>query len=101
MSGTALKSLAATAWRITTSAAGTKCQGFGGCTSKAGRDIWSGFNSLAGKHNAAKEIHYTLGTDPYTDNQVLQRQVDRLAYADAYTSTTDQIWLHHVQCQYP
>ena len=86
--GHGLKELGSTAWRITTSAAGTKCQGFGGCASKAGRDIWSGFNSLAGKHNAAKEIHYTLGTDPYTDNEVLQRQVDRLAYADAYTSTT-------------
>jgi len=86
--GHGLQELGSTAWRITTSAAGTKCQGFGGCASKAGRDIWSGFNSLAGKHNAAKEIHYTLGTDPYTDNKVLQREVDRLAYADAYTSTT-------------
>ena len=85
--GQGLKELGVTGWRITTGAAGTHCQGVGGCVSKAGEDIWSGFNSLMGKHAAAKEIHAELGTDPYTDNKALQRQVDRLAYADAYTST--------------
>jgi len=85
--GNGLKELGVTAWRITTGAAGTKCQGVGGCASKAGRDVWSGVNSLAGKHAAAKEIHYSLGTDPYSENKVLQREVDRLAYADAYVST--------------
>ena len=86
-----LKELGATGWRITTSAAGTKCQGLGGCVSKAGEDIWSGVNSVVGKHAAAQEIHTALGTNPYSQNKVLQRQVDRLAYADAYVSTAVKI----------
>lgn len=85
--GNGLKELGVTGWRITTGAAGTKCQGVNGCVRKASKDIWSGFNSLMGKHAAAKEIHAAMGTDPYSDNKVLQRQVNRLAYADAYTST--------------
>jgi len=89
--GNGLKELGATGWRITTGAAGTRCQGVGGCVSKAGEDIWSGVNSLAGKHAASQEIHAELGTDPYTDNKVLQSQVDRLAYTDAYVSTATKV----------
>ncbi|MCF6220719.1 MAG: hypothetical protein L3J65_06375 [Robiginitomaculum sp.] len=89
--GNGLKELGVTGWRIASGAAGTRCQGVAGCVSKAGEDIWSGVNSLVGKHAAAKEIHAELGTDPYTDNDVLQHQVDRLAYADAYTSTAVKI----------
>jgi len=89
--GSGLKELGATGWRITTGAAGTRCQGIGGCVSKASEDIWSGVNSLAGKHIAAKEIHAELGTDPYTQNKVLQREVDRLAYTDAYVSSAVKI----------
>ncbi len=73
--------------RIATSAAGTSCAGFEACVSKGADDIWSGFNSLMGKHNAARELHAVMGTDFYTDNKVLRREIDRLAYADAYTST--------------
>ncbi|PHS42509.1 MAG: hypothetical protein COA91_00760 [Robiginitomaculum sp.] len=82
-----LKELGATGWRITTSATGTRCSSFGACTSKAGKDIWSGVNSIVGKHGAAQEIHATVGTNPYSQNKVLQRQVDRLSYTAAYTST--------------
>ena len=89
--GGGLKELGVTGWRITTGAAGTRCQGINGCAAKAGEDIWSGMNSLAGKHIAAKEIHAKLGTDPYTDNKVLQRQVNRLAYTDAYVSSAVKI----------
>jgi len=89
--GSGLKELGVTGWRITTGAAGTRCLGIDGCAAKASEDIWSGVNSLAGKHQAAKEIHAELGTDPYTENKVLQRQVDRLAYTDAYISTATKI----------
>jgi len=82
-----LKELGVTGWRITTSATGTRCQSLGACVSKAGEDIWSGVNSVVGKHAAAQEIHASVGTNPYTQNKVLQKQVNRLAYADAYTST--------------
>lgn len=89
--GDGLKELGITGWRITTGAAGTRCQGVDGCVAKAGDDIWSGVNSLAGKHQAAKEIHAKLGTDPYTQNKVLQREVNRLAYTDAYVSTATKV----------
>ncbi len=89
--GGGLKELGVTGWRISTGAAGTRCQGIDGCAAKAREDIWSGVNSLAGKHQAAKEIHAKLGTDPYTQNKVLQRQVNRLAYTDAYVSTATKI----------
>jgi len=88
---TGLKELGVTGWRITTSAAGTKCVGLGACVSKAGEDIWSGVNSVVGKHAAAQEIHASVGTNPYSQNRVLQKQVNRLAYADAYTSTAVKI----------
>lgn len=79
--------LGVTALRITKGAAGTKCSGFG-CVEKAGEDIWSGFNSLAGKHNASRRLHAEFGTDPQTDNKAYRKQIDRLAYANAYTGTT-------------
>ena len=79
--------LGVTALRITKGAAGTKCSGFG-CVEKAGEDIWSGFNSLAGKHNASRRLHAEFGTDPQTDNKAYRKQIDRLAYANSYTGTT-------------
>jgi len=51
-------------------------------------DIWSGFNSLAGKHNASRRLHAEFGTDPQTDNKAYRKQIDRLAYANSYTGTT-------------
>lgn len=78
--------LGVTALRITKGAAGTKCSGFG-CIEKAGEDIWSGVNSLAGKHNASRRLHSEFGTDPQTDNKAYRKQVDRLAYANSYTGT--------------
>ena len=86
-----LGQLAVTGKRIVTSASGTKCANFGDCAGKAGRDVWSGFNSVVGKHNAARRLHIRLGTDPYTDNKVLQREIDRLAMAESYTGTTYKI----------
>jgi len=79
--------LGVTALRITKGAAGTKCSGFN-CVEKAGEDIWSGFNSLAGKHNASRRLHAEFGTDPQTDNKAYRKQIDRLAYANSYTGTT-------------
>ena len=78
--------LGVTALRITKGAAGTKCSGFG-CVEKAGEDIWSGVNSLAGKHNASRRLHAEFGTDPQTDYKPYRKQVDRLAYANSYTGT--------------
>jgi len=79
--------LGVTVLRITKGAAGTKCSGLG-CVEKAGEDIWSGINSLAGKHNASRRLHAEFGTDPQTDNKAYRKQVDRLAYANSYTGTT-------------
>lgn len=86
-----LGQMAVTGKRILTSASSSKCTNFGQCAGKAGRDIWSGFNSLVGKHNAARRLHARLGTDPYTDNKVLKREIDRLAYAESYTGTAYKI----------
>jgi len=79
--------LGVTAMRITKGAAGTKCSGLK-CIEKAGSDIWSGVNSLAGKHNASRRLHAEFGTDPQTDNKAYRKQIDRLAYANSYTGTT-------------
>lgn len=79
--------LAVTGARITAGAAGTKCSGFS-CVEKAGSDIWSGVNSLAGKHNASRRLHAEFGTDPQTQNKAYRKQIDRLAYANSYTGTT-------------
>ena len=79
--------LGVTALRITKGAAGTECSGFN-CVEKAGEDIWSGVNSLAGKHNAARRLHAEFGTDPQTKNNAYRKQINRLAYANAYTGTT-------------
>lgn len=79
--------LLVTGARITTGAAGTKCSGLG-CVEKVGADVWSGINSLAGKHNATRRLHAEFGTDPETLNLDYRQQIDRLAYAESYTSTT-------------
>lgn len=73
--------------RISKGAASTKCSGYT-CVKKAGTDIWSGFNSLAGKHNASRRLHAEFNTDPETNNKAYRKQIDRLAYANAYTGTT-------------
>jgi len=78
--------LGVTAVRITKGAAGTKCSGFN-CVEKAGTDIWSGVNSLVGKHNASRRLHDEFGTDPETQNRAYRQQINRLAYSNAYTGT--------------
>lgn len=85
--GRGLQELGTTGVRLTTSATGTQCSGIGQCARKAGGDIWSGVNSLTGKHAAARRLHKRLGTDPYSDNAVLQKEISRLAYAESYTGT--------------
>jgi hypothetical protein len=60
--------LTVTGVRISKGVAGTACSGLG-CVEKARDDIWSGVNSLAGKHNAARRLHREFGTDPGTDNE--------------------------------
>ncbi len=82
-----VKELTVTGVRVSKGAANTQCSGLG-CIEKAGADVWSGVNSLAGKHNASRRIHAEFGTDPDTRFQSYRRQVDRLAYAEGYTSTT-------------
>lgn len=91
--------LAVTGHRIVTSAASTKCEGFQ-CVEKAGEDIWSGFNSLMGKHNSARRLHSEFGTDPQTDNKDLRRQIDRLAYAESYTATTVKLGVSNAGIEY-
>lgn len=76
-----------TGLRITRGAAGTQCSGTE-CLNKMGADIVSGANSLAGKHNAARLLHAEFRTDPETHNRDYRRQIDRVSYASAYTSTT-------------
>jgi len=71
---------------------GTKCQGLGNCLSKAGEDVLSGMNSVAGKHNSARKLHARYGTDSETRNPILKREVDRLAYAEAYTKTSAKLF---------
>ena len=88
--GHGLGELGFTAGRILHGAAGTKCSGLG-CISKAGSEILSGTNSVLGKHEASRKFHAKYGTNPYTDNKVLQRQIDRLAYADSYTGAAYKI----------
>lgn len=82
-----LGELTVTGVRISKGAAGTNCSRIG-CVEKARDDIWSGVNSLAGKHNAARRLHSEFGTDPDTQNVAYRREIDRLSYAEAYTSTT-------------
>jgi hypothetical protein len=80
-----IRELGVTSLRITRGVGGTRCASFGACVKKAGRDVWSGMDSITGKHEASRRVHQEVGTDPYTDNDVLQKQVDRIAYASAYT----------------
>lgn len=91
--------LAVTGVRISRGAAGTQCAGFG-CVNKAGQDIWSGVNSLAGKHNAVRRLHSEFGTDPETENQSYRREVDRVAYADAYVSTSIKLGMGQAGIDY-
>ena len=83
-----LKEWGMTGWRITTNSTGKKCEGVGGCTAQAGGGVMSGVRALSGKDATARKIHAKLGTDPYSDNQELQRQVNRLATATAVGSTS-------------
>ncbi len=78
---------AVTGKRLVTGAAGTKCSGVGQCISEAGEDIWSGVNSLLGKHKAARRLHEEFGTDRQSKNPLLQREIDRLSYTEAYTGS--------------
>ncbi len=91
-----LKELGMTGWRITTNAAGKKCKGVGECTAQAGGGVMSGVSALSGKDAAARKIHAELGTDPYSDNEELQRQVNRLATADAVGSTSMKLGMAFV-----
>lgn len=78
--------LGVTGYRIVKGVGGTRCSGVN-CVTKAGKDIWSGLNSLTGKHDVSRRLHNEFGTDKDTDNKAYQRQVDRISYADAYTGT--------------
>ena len=82
--------LGVTAARITKGAGRTKCYGFD-CVEKAGEGIWSGFNSLTGKHKASRRLHAEFGTDPQTDNKAYRKEINRLAYANSYTGTALKI----------
>ena len=79
--------MAVTGARIAKGATGTRCDSFGNCAADAGKDMWSGVNSLVGKHNASRRLHASLGTNPETQNKALKREIDRLSYAEAYSGT--------------
>jgi len=72
----------------------------GVCIQKAGEDIWSGINSLAGKHNASRRLHASLGTDRETRNKNLKREIDRLSYAEAYTGATFKFIIPNAELNY-
>jgi len=91
--------MAVTGVRIVKGAAGTKCSGLE-CIQKAGEDIWSGINSLAGKHNASRRLHASLGTDRETRNKNLKREIDRLSYAEAYTGATFKFIIPNAELNY-
>ncbi len=76
--------------RLTSGVGATRCKGFN-CVKKAGSDIWSGANSLMGKHNAARKLHREFGTDPQTENKDYRFQIDRIAYAESYIGTAVKI----------
>ena len=78
---------AVTGKRVAAGAAGTKCEGFGRCVGEAGEDIWSGINSLLGKHKVSRRLHEEFGTDRQTNNPLLKREIDRLSYTEAYTGS--------------
>lgn len=71
---------------------GPNCTGVS-CVTKAGSDAVSGFNSVVGKHRAARRIHRTLGTHPQSVNRALQNEVDRLARIEAYSGVAVSIGL--------
>ncbi len=91
---------AVTGRRIATGAAGTKCGSFGDCVSEAGTDIWSGLNSLLGKHNAARRLHAEFGTDRQTQNPLLRREIDRLSYTEAYTGSAFKFAIPNANIKY-
>lgn len=78
--------LGVTGARIAKGAAGTRCSGFQ-CAEQIGKDVWSGLNSLTGKHDVTRKLHAELGTSSETTYQPLKNQIDRISYADAYTGT--------------
>lgn len=78
--------LGVTGRRLTRSTTGVKCVGLD-CIEEAGREVWSGWNSIVGKHKAARHLHERFGTDPETQNTSYRRQIDRLAYTTSYVST--------------
>ena len=84
--------LGATGVRIVKGARNTSCSGLD-CVADFGEDAWSGVNSLVGKHNAARRLHQQLGTNPETRNKDLQREINRLSYAEAYSGTAYKVGL--------
>lgn len=87
------RELFVTGARITAGAAGTQCSGIGQCVGKAGEDVWSGVNSLMGKHADARALHAKFGTNYQTENPALKAQIDRLSYTSSYTSTATKLGL--------
>lgn len=84
--------LGVTGARIIKGAGNTSCSGLN-CVADLGEDAWSGLNSIVGKHNAARRLHKQLGTNPETRNKDLQREINRLSYAEAYSGTAYKIGL--------
>ena len=80
-----IKELGVTGVRLVRGATGTKCAGIRGCVTTTGKQVWSGVNSITGKHAAVRFAHYTVGTDPYSENKALQREINRIAYTEAFT----------------
>jgi hypothetical protein len=91
--------LLVTGKRITKGVAGTRCSGME-CFSRAGRDVWSGINSITGKHGVARELHDEFGTDSETRNKAYRKQIDRIAYADSYTGVTVEFAAGNAGIQY-
>lgn len=71
--------------KVTSSGVG--CDSLGNCITGAGENIWSGLNSVSGKNRSARRLHAQFGTDYETRNAILKKEIDRHAYADAYTKS--------------
>ncbi|NNC37928.1 MAG: hypothetical protein HKO02_10760 [Hyphomonadaceae bacterium] len=74
---------------------GDRCS-VGECARDAGSTLKSGFDSLTGTKSRARRLHQELGTDPFTDNHLLQRQVARVAYSGSLTSAGFSVGLGFV-----
>jgi|GEM_PF-2159761 len=55
------------------------------CVGASGKVARKGFDELSGAASKARRRHSQLGTDPYSDNPVLQKEINRVAYSKTFS----------------